>query len=153
MHEHAIETDGANAKGSLEAALHWDLGTAYDFLLSTVTLMRPKAHGLSAPWAAGVRKRLSPQSQADFKGFFGPVFGLYCYTPLHLVYEMAGPKDVQHFLDFMEAIPGRDFTRRLHAPQPYDPAVAVFLKKMDVGASVSEEEIEEFRKAIARTRI
>ena len=59
----------------LEHALEWDWGTAYEFLLSLDTVFRPKAHGVPAPWAAGVRKRLSPQAQADFKSLMEPYLG------------------------------------------------------------------------------
>src|SRR5437764_14757410 len=104
------------ASDALAGTLEWDAGTAYELLLSTDTMMRPKTHGLSAPWAAGVRKRLSPKAQADFKAFFGPPFGIFTYTPLHLVLDMAGPKDIKSFLDFVEAIPVDDFTRRIQNP-------------------------------------
>src|SRR5437016_3489901 len=51
----------------LAEALQWDWGTAYEMLLSLDTLFWPKVHGVPAPWAAGVRKRLAPRSQADLK--------------------------------------------------------------------------------------
>src|SRR5437588_7872805 len=96
--------------------IEWDLGTAYDLLLSVHTILKPKDHGVPAPWAAGVRKRLSPQGQRELKEFFGPTYSYRAYTPLHLVLEMEPPKDAQHFLDYVEAIPDEDFTRRIHAP-------------------------------------
>src|SRR5947209_1068303 len=74
-----------NPDDPLAEVLEWDWGTAYEMLISLDTLFRPKMHGVPAPWAAGVRKRLTPQAQADLKAFIAPTFGAYAYVPLHLV--------------------------------------------------------------------
>src|SRR5690349_2008362 len=116
MSEAEINQARLKSNDPLDSALQWDHGTAYEILLSTNTMMQPKGHGLSAPWAAGVRKRLSPQAQADFKNFFSPAIGIFNYTPLHLVHEMDQPKTVNRFLDYVEAIPDEDFPRRAHYP-------------------------------------
>ena len=137
----------------LEHALEWDWGTAYEFLLSLDTVFRPKAHGVPAPWAAGVRKRLSPQGQADFKAFFGPPFGMLAYTPLHLVLEMGQPKDATHFLDYVEAIPGEELSRRMHLPVLEESQAAEVFRKALEGIKPAEVEVEEFRKAIGRARL
>ena len=87
------------ATDPLARALEWDYGTAYEIIYSLHTILRPKEHGVPAPWAAGVRKRLSPQSQADLKALFSPPFGYLAYSPLHLVLEMdldAEPAGVGH---------------------------------------------------------
>jgi DNA-binding transcriptional ArsR family regulator len=141
----------------LSEALDWDSGTAYELLLSLDTITRPKAHGVPAPWAAGVRKRLSPRSQADFKAFFGPPFGIISYTPIHLVLEMSEPKDVAHFFDYVQAIPDDDFSRRVHLP-----LVGEYKEVRDVtqiiasalnGERISAPDIEEYRRAVGRSRI
>jgi len=93
----------------LAQVLSWDLGTAYEMLLSLNTIFHPKMHGVPAPWAAGVRKRLTAQAQADLKGYMMPAFGVLAYLPLHLVLEMPGPKTSSHFLEYVESIPDIDF--------------------------------------------
>src|SRR5437016_732353 len=105
-----------NPSDPLADALTWDWGTAYEMLLSLDTLSPPKAHGVPAPWAAGVRKRLTPQSQVALKAFLTPAFGVMAYLPLHLVLEMQPPKTASRFLDFVGAIPDHDFSRRIHLP-------------------------------------
>jgi DNA-binding transcriptional ArsR family regulator len=137
----------------LASALEWDWGTAYEFLLSLDTLFRPKLHGVPAPWAAGVRKRLSPQSQADLKSFFAPPYGMFAYSPLHIVLEMDPPKDARHFLDYVEAIPDRKFSTRMHAPLVADSPLAQLIRKGLEGREVSDAEIEEYRRGIGRVRI
>ena len=137
----------------LAAVLEWDWGTAYDFILSLDTIFRPKLHGVPAPWAAGVRKRLSPPMQADLKSFFAPPFAMIAYLPLHLVHEMEPPKDALRFLDFVEAIPERDFARRMHIPLMAGVPLEQTIRKGLDGEAVSDAEIEEYRRSIGRVRI
>jgi DNA-binding transcriptional ArsR family regulator len=153
MSEAENNQDRLKGNDPLDSALRWDHGTAYEILLSTNTMMQPKAHGLSAPWAAGVRKRLSPQSQADFKNFFGPAFGIFNYTPLHLVHEMDHPKTVSRFLDYVEAIPDEDFPRRAHYPIFEESTTLRIIERVLDHEAVSEEEIEEYRRAVGKSRI
>src|SRR5438477_9255279 len=101
---------------ALARVLEWDWGSAYELLNSLHTILRPKEHGVPAPWAAGVRKRLSQQSQTDLKLFFSQPFGYLGYTPMHLVHGMDKPKDVRRFLDLLESIPSDDFSHRIHLP-------------------------------------
>lgn len=137
----------------LAGALEWDWGTAYELLLSVHTIFNPKAYGVPAPWAAGVRKRLSPQGQLDLKSFFAPAFGVIAYTPLHLVLEMDRPKDVQRFLDYVEAIPGPDFSLRMHSCITSDSALASITEKALSGEQVSDAEVDEYRRIAGRLRM
>ncbi len=136
----------------LAAALEWDWGTAYDLLLSVQTILRPKQYGVPAPWAAGVRKRLSVQSQADLKTLFSQPFGVMAYTPLHLVLEMDQPKDARRFLDYVEAIPDQDFTRRLLLPLS-DEGLDEIMDRTASGQEMSDAEVEECRHIVARLRL
>src|SRR5436190_5527414 len=128
----------------LSAALEWDWGTAYELLLSLDTLVCPKHHGVPAPWAAGVRKRLSPRSQADFKSFFGPAYGISSYTPIHLVLEMEPPKTAQRFLEYVDAIPDDAFSRRMHLPLLGDDKVIEIVRKGLAGKRPTPSEMEEY---------
>src|SRR5689334_20357427 len=144
MTESYIEQE---AEDQLRHALEWDWGTAYEMLLSLDTLFRPKVHGVPAPWAAGVRKRLPAQSQADLKAFFGTPFGMFTYTPLHLVMNMSGTKDVLSFLDFVEAIPDDEFSRRVHVPLVGDSTLVQIIRRALEGARATDAEVEEYRRA------
>src|SRR4051812_33961976 len=142
-----------NLNDPLAGALQWDYGTAYEFLLSMDTLFRPKVHGLAAPWAAGVRKRLSTQSQAVLKGFYGVPFSMYNYMPLHLVLEMPAPKDAAHLLAYIEAIPGEEFMRRMHTPLVGENAAVQVMRRAVQGEKPSDADLEEYRRAVGRARI
>ncbi|MEO8287784.1 MAG: DUF5937 family protein [Chloroflexota bacterium] len=136
----------------LAEVLEWDIGTAYELLNSLHTILRPKEHGVPAPWAAGVRKRLSQQSQVDLKLFFSPPFGYLGYTPMHLIAEMEKPKDVKHFLDMLEAIPDDEFSHRVHLPVS-DDSVARILDKAATGRPITDIDIEEYRRLNAQSSV
>ncbi len=137
-------------KDRLASIVEWDSGTAYDLLLSAHTILNPRLHGIAAPWAAGVRKRLAPQSQRDFKAFYGSTYSYRAYTPLHLVLEMGQPKDARRFLDYVEAIPDDDFSRRMHFPHIENEAAARVTAKALRGEKVKDSEIETYRRSITR---
>src|SRR4051794_3965333 len=142
-----------NLNDPLAGALQWDYGTAYEFLLSMDTLFRPKVHGLAAPWAAGVRKRLTAQSQGTLKGFYALPFSMSSYMPLHLVLEMPTPKDAAHLLDYIEAIPGDDFIRRMHTPLVGDAPPVQVMRRAVAGEKPTDADLEEYRKGVGRARI
>lgn len=134
----------------LAEVLEWDWGTAYEMLNSLHTILRPKEHGVPAPWAAGVRKKLSAQSQADLKTFFSQPFGYLGYTPMHLVLSMDKPKDVRHFLDLLESIPDDEFSHRIHLPIG-DDALREIADKAASGGRITDAQIEEYRRNVATT--
>jgi DNA-binding transcriptional ArsR family regulator len=140
----------APADDPLAGVLEWDYGTASEIIYSLHTILRPKEHGVPAPWAAGVRKRLSPQSQSDLKTFFSPPFGYLAYSPLHLVYEMDQPKTVARFLDLIEAIPDDDFSRRVHLPMVSDESFERLVNKGVNRKVISDSDVEEYRRLIAQ---
>jgi DNA-binding transcriptional ArsR family regulator len=134
----------------LSHALEWDYGTAYEVLYSLHTILRPKDHGIPAPWAAGVRKRLSPQSQADLKTFFSQPFGYVAYSPLHLVLQMDQPKTVDRFLERMEAIPDDEFSRRTHIPIVSDENLQRLINKGVNRKPINDADVEEYRHLIVQ---
>ena len=145
-----IVDNNTRQQDRLHQILEWNLGTAYDLLMSASTLMNPREHGIPAPWAAGVRKRLSAPRQHDFKEFYGSPSGFAAYTPIHLVLEMDAPKDARRFLDFVEAIPGDEFSERMHLPSFTNEEIAGILKRAFRRERIKEREIEAYRQAIAR---
>jgi DNA-binding transcriptional ArsR family regulator len=69
-------------------SLHWDTGTAYDFILSLFVLHFPAEFGLRRTWAAGVRQRLSPVSREFLERFFS-----FASPPLTWLASLPAPKD------------------------------------------------------------
>jgi DNA-binding transcriptional ArsR family regulator len=147
------ENDSTSRNNQLAAALQWDWGTAYEMLLSLYTIFRPKEYGLPAPWAAGVRKRLSPQGQQDLKDFYSPPYTYFAYLPLHLVLEVNQPKNATRFLDYMESLPDDQFSRRVHLPSINNPTLKAITSKALSGETLGDTEVEEYRKAVGRTQI
>jgi DNA-binding transcriptional ArsR family regulator len=68
--------------------LSWDLGTAYDLMMSLEVLHSPENFGLRASWAAGVRSRVP----ADERGVLEDSLKLF-YVPLSWVHDLPAPKD------------------------------------------------------------
>lgn len=159
---YAEETEHANGKPSakgkpigsddpLAKVLKWDWGTAYEVLFSLHTILRPKEHGIPPPWAAGVRKRLSPQSQADLKLFFSMPFGYLAYSPMHIVMGMDRPKTVKRFLDLIEHIPDNQFSHRAHLPIVGDESLERLMDKAAEGKRMTDVDVEEYRRILARS--
>jgi DNA-binding transcriptional ArsR family regulator len=148
-------TTQANQKinDRLSEALDWDIGTAYDLILSLRSLFHPKEYGLPPPWAAGVRKRLSAQSQRDLKDFFSPSFGFLAYMPLQLILEIDGPKDGENFLAYVDAIPEQEFSRRIYRAISLDEELDRIAAKGLAGEEISDAEVEEYRRGIGRSRL
>jgi DNA-binding transcriptional ArsR family regulator len=140
----------AVAHDPLASALEWDFGTAYEIIYSLHTILRPKEHGVPAPWAAGVRKRLSARSQADLKTFFSPPFGYLAYSPLHMVLEMDEPKTVDYFLDRVQAIPDDEFSQRVHLPLVGNDGLGRLINKGVNRKPVSDTDVEEYRHLIGQ---
>ncbi len=137
----------------LARALEWDWGTAYDLILSLRSLFHPKEYGLPPPWAAGVRKRLSSQSQRDLKDFFNPAYSFMLYMPLHLILGMDAPKDAEHLLAYLDQIPEHDFSRRMCRPMVVDEELARMTASALDGEEISEVDMEEYRRCIARSHV
>lgn len=148
-------TDAAShgQKDPLAAVLQWDIGTAYDLLFSIRSIFMPKEFGLPAPWAAGVRKRLSPVGQREMKNFFSPPFAALTYLPINLVLEMPAPKTAARFLDYVQAIPGTDFMKRLHVPMSSASNTGEIAERALNGERMAEEDVEEYRRAVGRSFI
>jgi DNA-binding transcriptional ArsR family regulator len=137
----------------LAEVLDWDVGTAYELLLSLRAIFLPKDYGIPAPWAAGVRKRLSPNGQRDLKDFFNPPFSVITYMPLHLVLEMEAPKTVERLFDYVEAIPGPEFMQRIYAPTKFQDIPSELRDRALSGKRMTDANVEEYRRGVALSAI
>lgn len=94
----------------------WEMGTGYDLLASAYVLHRPREYGLPAPWAAGVRGRLSPEGRVAMKEFFGGALSYGFTMPLQIVHQLPPPRDAAAVIETLKAIPGDRFISETHHP-------------------------------------
>lgn len=80
--------------------LSWELGTAYDLMMSLEVLHNPENFGLRASWAAGVRSRVP----ADERSVLEDSLKLF-YVPLSWVHDLPGPKDSATALWSLSQVP------------------------------------------------
>ena len=80
--------------------LYWDLGTAYDFIVSLHVLHDPAGFGLRPSWAAGVRSRLSQENRKTLEESIH-IVGI----PFHWLYSLPNPKDAQSALWSLRHLP------------------------------------------------
>jgi DNA-binding transcriptional ArsR family regulator len=66
----------------------WDLGTAYDLMMSLEVLHNPENFGLRASWAAGVRSRVPSDERSILEDSLHII-----YVPLTWVHSLQSPKD------------------------------------------------------------
>lgn len=80
--------------------IRWDIGTAYEMLVSLSVLHNPEHHGIRASWAAGVRSRI-PAAERKFLEEIVPFFGV----PLGWLRTLPQPKDAITLLGSLRQIP------------------------------------------------
>jgi hypothetical protein len=80
--------------------IEWDWGTAYDLFVSLDVLHNPAEYGVRAAWTAGMRARLSPGERATLEDGV-----LLVGLPLHWIYTLPEPKDVEAALWTLGQIP------------------------------------------------
>jgi DNA-binding transcriptional ArsR family regulator len=109
--------------------------------------------------------RLSPQLARDipaqrlrstralgrWSAFFSPSFALATYLPVHLVLQMDPPKDVGPFLDYMEAIPDDEFSRRMNVSFWSDSAHARVMNRALAGEQMGDADVEDYRRTIGQS--
>lgn len=66
----------------------WDLGTAYDLMMSLEILHNPESFGLRASWAAGVRSRVPTEERSVLEDSLKLI-----YVPLAWIHTLPDPKD------------------------------------------------------------
>jgi len=69
-------------------SMTWELGTAYDLMMSLEVLHNPEGFGLRPSWAAGVRSRVPASERGVLEDSLKLV-----YVPLAWIHTLPGPKD------------------------------------------------------------
>lgn len=82
--------------------LIWQVGTAYDMILSLHVLYEPERYGLRGAWAAGVRSRLPAEEREFFQRNSSFLW------PLDFLHELPLPKDGAALLAALAALPERE---------------------------------------------
>ena len=80
--------------------LSWELGTAYDLMMSLEVLHKPEDFGLRASWAAGVRSRVPAAERAVLEDSLSLV-----YVPMSWVHTLPEPKDTATALWALHQVP------------------------------------------------
>ncbi len=99
--------------------LLWDLGAAYDLLVSLIILHDPARFGVRGLWAAGMRSRLPPGP----RDFLAEVQNsVVRFVPLGWLYSLPDPKDGATLLWALEQVPPAArlpaMVLRYDAPEP-----------------------------------
>lgn len=84
----------------IQPKLSWELGTAYDLMMSLEVLHKPDEFGLRASWAAGVRSRVPAGERAILEDSLNLV-----YVPLEWVHSLPEPKDAATALWALRQVP------------------------------------------------
>ena len=71
-------------------SLSWEMGTAYDLMMSIEVLHNPEGFGLRPSWAAGVRSRVPASERGVLEDSLKLV-----YIPLHWIHALPQPKDAE----------------------------------------------------------
>ncbi|MFZ6026909.1 MAG: ArsR/SmtB family transcription factor [Chloroflexota bacterium] len=110
--------------------LHWDIGTAYELLVSLQVLHNPEFHGIRASWAAGIRSRI-PAAERKFLEEILPFFGIsICW-----VSQLPEPKDAMSLLWTLRQIPPAERATRVMCLERWKmPEAQVLLRTAEKGA-------------------
>jgi len=80
--------------------LIWEIGTAYDLMMSLEVLHNPETFGLRASWAAGVRSRIPTGERGVLEDSLKLV-----YVPLRWIHSLPEPKDAATALWALRQVP------------------------------------------------
>jgi len=93
----ALKDEKAEAK---QPKLSWELGTAYDLMMSLEVLHHPEDFGLRASWAAGVRSRVPAGERAVLEDSLKLV-----YVPITWLHTLPETKDAATALWALRQVP------------------------------------------------
>jgi DNA-binding transcriptional ArsR family regulator len=116
--------------------LKWDIGTAYDMLISLRVLHDPNKYGLRGSWAAGVRSRLPNPEREILQQLMDVSF-----WGLHWIYKLPGPKNGRSFLDALQQLQPKERILSLgSSPYMPDELLAILHQAAERG-SYSDEDV------------
>jgi DNA-binding transcriptional ArsR family regulator len=118
-------------------SLQWDLGTAYEFLISLHVLHMPDQYDVRASWAAGMRERI-PAAERKFLEEVLPFLGI----PLCWIYTLPKPKDAISVLWALRQIPPERRASTLICLDQWDKNEAEVLARIAEAGAWSEADLE-----------
>jgi DNA-binding transcriptional ArsR family regulator len=108
--------------------LSWEIGTAYDLMMSLDVLHNPEKFGLRASWAAGVRSRVPAGERVVLEDSLNLI-----YVPLTWIHSLPEPKDAASALWALRQIPPAERLPVLvetdHPPSEYNQILTRVLER------------------------
>lgn len=126
--------------------ISWDIGTAYDLFISLYVLHHPERFGLRAPWAAGVRSRLTSEERQTLEKAQDIVF-----IPFQWIYSLPEKKDGESVLWGLKHLQPQDILPTLVFSQQFPTQLADILRQIAERGSWTSRDQEHFRD-VYRTR-
>ncbi len=87
------ENQFLDEKNDPHPVVSWDIGSAYDLFISLFVLHHPEKFGLRAPWAAGVRARLTAKERATLE-----IAQDVIHIPFQWINALKGDKNCENVL-------------------------------------------------------
>ncbi|MGB5846066.1 MAG: metalloregulator ArsR/SmtB family transcription factor [Anaerolineales bacterium] len=123
--------------------LTWELGTAYDFVMSLEVLHNPEAFGLRASWAAGVRSRVPSKERGVLEDSLKLV-----YVPLTWIHTLPEPKDSASVLWALRQMPPEERLINLSMQGKPDTEYDQILSRVYERRAWDEEDLEQLQKEL-----
>jgi DNA-binding transcriptional ArsR family regulator len=128
----------SEAPAATTVKIHWDVGSAYELLLSLFVLHQPETYGVRASWAAGIRSRI-PAAERKFLEEIMPYFGV----PFCWIYEqLPAPKDALNFLWALRQIAPAERMPRIMCLDRWEMPEASLLSQIGQTRTYTEAEFE-----------
>ncbi len=123
--------------------ISWDVGTAYDFFASLFVIHSPADFGLRAPWAAGIRSRLSLESRDLFS-----LTAFHMNIPTPWLLNLPKPKYARTVLDALEALKPEEILPALSSnPENREPCEEVVRRVLAKG-SRNDADVKQYQSCI-----
>lgn len=117
--------------------LEWDIGTAYDMLVSLHVLHEPNKYGLRGSWAAGVRSRL-PNPERELLQQLMDI----SFWGLHWVYTLTGEKNGRFLLNTLQQMPPPERITTLGATPYMPPEMLAHLHQVAARGSYTDADVD-----------
>lgn len=121
--------------------LSWELGTAYDLMMSLEVIHNPENFGLRASWAAGVRSRVP----ADERSVLEDSLKLL-YVPLPWIHKLPEPKDAASALWALRQVPPAERLLALTKSEKPHPEYDELLARVSGRGTWDENDLQQISK-------
>ena len=120
----------------------WDIGTAYDFMISLIMLHNPSDYGLRSTWASGMRQRLPARDRDTLESF---QISMVISPPLEFLYSLPKPKDGKTLLQVIGEQSPLERYKSLIGLQQADPEHAEIVERVIVRGKWQPEDRDQLQ--------